>query len=229
MMNNKQKPSFSQTSQSGFTIIESLVAIMVVSILLISIAPVIVLSAATRLQAKRIERASEAARGYINSVQADALLDPPISDATQINAVPAPTVGALSCPGDDYCTAPAAPAANYNLYCFDNDGGGCNSMMDMVVQAFGYNPTATDPDNNINALKGYELGIRVYRADGFSETALVTQAQRGSRQVAATGGLGDRQSPLVEMTTVITPGKPTSENIRDRICGGPCPTPSPSP
>lgn len=52
----------------GFTIIESLVAIVVITILLSTIAPMLALSVATRVQARRIEQATLAARAYIDRV-----------------------------------------------------------------------------------------------------------------------------------------------------------------
>src|SRR6476469_3620673 len=51
---------------SGYTIIESLVAMIVVSVLMIAIAPVMAYSVATRVQARRIELATQAASAYID-------------------------------------------------------------------------------------------------------------------------------------------------------------------
>jgi len=47
-----------QASQFGFTIVESLMAIVVVAILMTAISPVIILSVATRVQARRVELAT---------------------------------------------------------------------------------------------------------------------------------------------------------------------------
>jgi prepilin-type N-terminal cleavage/methylation domain-containing protein len=60
---------FAQSSESGFTIIESLVAILVASILLAAIAPVLVISTATRVQARRIELATQAAKAFVDGVR----------------------------------------------------------------------------------------------------------------------------------------------------------------
>ena len=58
----------SSKNKAGFTIIESLVAVIVLGILMTAIAPTIVISTATRVQSRRIELATLAARGYIDGV-----------------------------------------------------------------------------------------------------------------------------------------------------------------
>jgi prepilin-type N-terminal cleavage/methylation domain-containing protein len=66
MIKRQQPQSSSHKSQeAGYTIIESLVAMIVVSVLMIAIAPVMAFSVATRVQAKRIEMATQAAKTYI--------------------------------------------------------------------------------------------------------------------------------------------------------------------
>lgn len=64
------------STQSGFTLIESLLAIMIVSILMVGIAPVIVLSVATRVQARRVELGTQAARTYIDGVRSGKITIP---------------------------------------------------------------------------------------------------------------------------------------------------------
>ncbi|MDB9519197.1 hormogonium polysaccharide secretion pseudopilin HpsB [Roseofilum reptotaenium CS-1145] len=74
-----QKPknhSFPPQSESGFTLIESLVAVVILTIMLVGIAPVIVLATATRIQARRVELATQAARFYIDGVRAGSLPAP---------------------------------------------------------------------------------------------------------------------------------------------------------
>ncbi|HBQ97795.1 MAG TPA: hypothetical protein DD761_04590, partial [Cyanobacteria bacterium UBA11691] len=52
--------SFPPKGESGFTLIESLVAVVILTIMLVGIAPVIVLATATRIQARRVELATQA-------------------------------------------------------------------------------------------------------------------------------------------------------------------------
>jgi prepilin-type N-terminal cleavage/methylation domain-containing protein len=80
MIHQKQQQA-SPSSQSGFTIIESLVAVVVVGILLTAIAPVIILSVATRVQARRVELATDAAQTYIDGVRSKTI-DPPPTTGT---------------------------------------------------------------------------------------------------------------------------------------------------
>jgi prepilin-type N-terminal cleavage/methylation domain-containing protein len=69
MKSRKQKQPYPQSSQAGFTIIESLLAIIIVTILMVALGPVIVMSVAARVQAKRVERASNATRTYLDAVR----------------------------------------------------------------------------------------------------------------------------------------------------------------
>ncbi len=173
-MNKLKRHLHLQSTQAGFTIIESLMALMVVSILMVALSPVIVLSVATRVQARRVELASQAARTYIDGVRAGVIPAPPLSQ-TAFNSISAPTsTGTLTCnPLSGYCTVPSGQVApvqttmkvcesNANspcgsttpqqinvttLYCVNlDDTAGCStdSTMDMIVQAVGYHP----PDPN---------------------------------------------------------------------------------
>ncbi|RUR80818.1 hormogonium polysaccharide secretion pseudopilin HpsB [Chlorogloeopsis fritschii PCC 9212] len=210
MIQHKQQQNNPTSSESGFTIIESLVAILVAAVLLAAIAPVIVLATATRVQSRRIELATQAAKTYIDGVRTRAI-PPPASTSTgvSLNASDAPTVGSLTCNANQYCTVPATPADN--LYCIDGDGGGCTiaSTKDLIIQAFRYNTASTD------AKAGYQLGLRVYRADGFNSDGSLRKAPL--KQTTFTGGLGDRKAPLVEMITAIAPQSTSFNDLCNRL------------
>lgn len=212
MIHYKQQ-QVSTSNQSGFTIIESLVAMVVVSLLMAAIAPVIILSVSTRVQAKRIESATDAAKSYIDGVRSGVITAPnsPITDnSTKIADYDPPDVtsGSLTCgAGTGYCSLPAN-----NLYCVSIDGNACTptNANNFVIQAIRLN-SATEtiggtPTNITDPAKGYQLGIRVYRANGFSNDGNLKRAKEGDKQATFTGGLGDRKTPLVEMTTEITKG-----------------------
>lgn len=182
---------------------------------MISLSPVIVLSVATRVQARRIELGTQAARTYIDGVSSNVIADPTIS-TIELEDVAAPTAGALACPttGNAYCDPPTN-----SLYCVDGDGDNTctvGSMTDMIVQAYGYHPAPapTNPENN-----GYSLGVRVYRADAFGETGVLKQQEKAQ---TFTGGLGDRKAPIVEMTTEITTDKTKFKDFCDRITDSTC-------
>ncbi|BAY30999.1 hypothetical protein NIES2107_28470 [Nostoc carneum NIES-2107] len=209
MIHYKQQ-QISTSNQSGFTIIESLVAMVVVSLLMAAIAPVIILSVATRVQAKRIESATDAAKSYIDGVRSGVITAPPEistppadcpskNDPTAVIACqPVPATGSLTCgTKSSPCTVPAT-----NLYCVSVDDNDCTTTNanNFVIQAFRYNKVST-----ASADQGYQLGIRVYRANGFSSDGGDLK-KAPNKQATFTGGLGDRKTPLVEMTTEITKG-----------------------
>lgn len=81
---HKESKPIAQSSESGFTLMESLMAIVVLTIMLVGIAPFIVLATATRVQARRVELATQAARTYIDAVRSGAVPAPNI-------VVPPPT------------------------------------------------------------------------------------------------------------------------------------------
>ncbi|MEQ9486119.1 hormogonium polysaccharide secretion pseudopilin HpsB [Coleofasciculus sp. F4-SAH-05] len=110
MKNPKLHPNL-QATQAGFTIIESLLALMLVSILMVALSPVIVLSVATRVQARRVELATQAARTYIDGVRAQTILDPPISNLEFKDIAAPKATGTLKCDDNidytDYCQTPS--------------------------------------------------------------------------------------------------------------------------
>ena len=151
------------STQSGFTLIECLLAIIIVSVLMVAIAPAVVISTATRLQARRVELATQSARAYVDGVRSGSIPPPPnviyfkyqskddLSGGSLFTnaGVPMGAAGWSCTPG--YVTQPVAPelanAAQYycpdgnstwQLYCVDLDGGGCSSTSpkDLVIQSF---------------------------------------------------------------------------------------------
>jgi prepilin-type N-terminal cleavage/methylation domain-containing protein len=220
-------------SQSGFTIIESLVAIIVVTILMIGLAPVITLSVATRVQARRVEQATQAARSYLDGVRTGAIAFGPTDaddeegthgaitedkagDADDnLNKVPAPTKAAPNCAANQYCSQPTQNDAVF--YCVDGDEDDqCNSFQDFIIQAFGKIPTQGGAPNRI--YQSYKLGVRVYRADAF--TSDFTQGfEKDAPQSSFTGGIGlsPNQAPLVIMSTEVVVEEGNLPEYRD-IC-----------
>ncbi|OKH45502.1 hypothetical protein NIES2101_26390 [Calothrix sp. HK-06] len=209
-----------QSQQNGFTIIESLMAIVIVSILLVAIAPVLALSVANRVNTRRIELASQAARAYIDGVRGQVITAPaalPVG-TTALKDFPAPTAsGTFSCSANSYCTNTATSTAATNLYCIDSDGdGNCthSSIRDLVIQAFRFNPSSDV------STKGYSIGVRVYRADAFARSSTFERSTGGARQSSFSGNLGRRTVPLVELTTEINEVEPKWSDICDRTNSG---------
>ncbi|MBD2741160.1 type II secretion system protein [Coleofasciculus sp. FACHB-1120] len=210
----------SQSSQSGFTIIESLLAIIVVTILMVGVAPVIVLSVATRVQAKRVERGTDAARAYIDGVRSGAITSP----TTTVGTAPTATSGSTSVlnadapSGNLTCTTNAtycsSPASTYCINLDETVGCSPNSISDLVVQGFRTATTSTD------GKEGYRLGVRVYRADAFSPNfpgSLKKNNPAKVTQSTYSGGLGDRKAPLFETTTEIAGSDTSLKTLCSRL------------
>ncbi len=176
MTKPKPQQNLSQSRDGGYTIIESLVAMIVVSVLMIAIAPVMAFSVATRVQARRVELATQAARAYIDALRSGAIKPsdgefPPVDNGNP-------------------------PASVNNLYCVDLDeNSGCTGNKDFRVQGVRQSVSA----NNLDAKKaGYGLTVRVYRADATGTLTTTGQSIVGS-------GLGNPNAPLVVMSTEIPP------------------------
>lgn len=225
----------SQTKQDGgFTIVESLLAIIIVGILMVGIAPVIAISVATRVQARRVESATQAARTYIEgtratSIQApnarvymeagtlknskggilfDGAMEPPSIDILSGCLTQSTAKSNSKCKTNNYINN-LENGATSSVYCFDVDGDGVcsvDSIQDMIVQAF-RSTSVSDPASTVlDAEQGYILGIRVYRTDGFegSNPFRASNSTDNQKAAAFAGGLGDKKAPLVEITTDIT-------------------------
>jgi prepilin-type N-terminal cleavage/methylation domain-containing protein len=212
-----------QSNQSGFTIIESLMAMVVVTVLLVGITPVIISSVATRVQSRRIDLGTQAARSYIDGVRSGAIAAPPINrTTTTLNSVATPIPnGTLTCSANAYCSAPTATTSS-NLYCIDGDGDGActtGSLKDMVVQAFGYNGSSTTTFPTVTADDGYSLGVRVYRSDAFKDSLGLQNTSAGRSR---TWGIGQRKVPVIEITTEMTTANTKFKNFCNRISGSTC-------
>ncbi|MHC5673407.1 hormogonium polysaccharide secretion pseudopilin HpsB [Nostoc sp.] len=212
MIKHKQQ-QIHPSGESGFTIIESLVAIIVVAILLAAIAPTIVIATATRVQSKRVELATQAVRTFIDGVKTGAVPIP----ATTITL----TLSATATPrslGDNLLTTGATgnmpvPTASTSLYCVIKDANNnltisaptCTSNLFYIqaVKVIVAGSTPIDTTTNL-PIDGYGLGIRVYGSNiDFTKTVNASDSSNNKRQNSFTGTLGNSQSPLVEMTTVI--------------------------
>ncbi|MBD2003353.1 MULTISPECIES: hormogonium polysaccharide secretion pseudopilin HpsB [Cyanophyceae] len=218
------------SSESGFTLIESLLAIIVVAILLSAIAPVIVLSTATRVQARRVELGSQAARTYIDGIRSGRITPPLATVATTKNPTKAQVTDDLAkfsaVKGPNSSGSLSIPNAQYKdgLYCIDGDGdGSClhTSLVDMVVQPIVGGTVGVAPiTTTTGGTEGYPLLVRVYRADAFSDTTALkpqTDADKGTKQATFTEGLGARKLPVVAVTTAIASTQTSFTQLCNRL------------
>jgi len=183
----------SKAQDSGYTIIESLVAMIVVSVLMIAIAPVMAFSVAIRVQARRTELAAMAGRSYI-----DGLRSRTITPSGTIKGFPTKYTEA------ELANEPP-PGNTNNLYCVDLDGGDCTttSNKDFYVQGVWQNKDTSNTGSPLldPTSKGYQLLVRVYRADSFAGgvTLKAPNDPKAIKQSIVGSGLGDKTMPVVEM------------------------------
>ena len=198
MTKRQQQQNLSQSRDGGYTIIESLVAMIVVSVLMIAIAPVMAFSVATRVQARRVELATQAARTYIDALRTGTITPKP--SASEPKGFPAQDM--------------SPPTASTDLYCvnFDEtpDCQSSKGSKDFFVQGVWQNLANPTDDPTTT---GYELTVRVYRADGF--TGLV---MKSTQQSVANSALGDPQAPVVVMKTQIPPTTPGGSSAYRSLC-----------
>ena len=211
-----------QSSQSGFTIIESLVALIVVALLLAAVSPVIVLATATRLQARRVELATQAARAYIDGVKAGTIPDAAVDPTLQLTAANSASPRTIATPGAYLLGSVNPPTSPSGLNCFTKSGNistVCDSSTPnttplFYIQAVRGAVTGSDPDKG----QSYRLGVRIYRADAFPG-AIASNNGTKTTQATFTGGLGNRYAPLVEMTTDIVRSEPSYSGYCQRLGG----------
>jgi prepilin-type N-terminal cleavage/methylation domain-containing protein len=195
MKKPQQQQNLFSSRDGGYTIIESLVAMIVVSVLMIAIAPVMAFSVATRVQARRTELATQAARAYIDGLRTGAIKPP---------NHPQPTVGF---PVREVTSDANLPGNANTLYCVNFDSTpGCQdtSNKDFLVQGL-WDTEAVNPATPIDPTPvGYNLIVRVYRADSFA-SGVTLRDPRTNKQSVVGSGLGNKTIPMVEMSTQIPP------------------------
>ncbi|MEE3716805.1 prepilin-type N-terminal cleavage/methylation domain-containing protein [Tumidithrix elongata RA019] len=225
------------SNQAGFSIVESLVAVVVVSILLAAMAPFLAFTANARVQARRIDQATQAARAYIEGVRAGAIPVPSQFNNAQFNnpaTYPNLNVGVLT----------ALPTDPGTLISTDGKPFSTSNPQHFVIQPFRSAcitpPSAATCDNTSTGaaairVQGYRIGVRVYRADAFnsstgalgSGSTVVTllapvNASTGASYIQSglSGTLGSQSRPLVVMQSDVTAnsvGGSTSTSYTDYV------------
>jgi prepilin-type N-terminal cleavage/methylation domain-containing protein len=179
-----RQPSVQQSkaSEQGLTLLECLMAIVVIGLTVAMITPPLIISAATRVQNQRAEQAMQIAQGEIDRVRAMVAKDqhiptrlPAVATVSggNLQAVPAPTPPTASSPlksprncGTTTSNDGAQVPINQSLR-IDVDG---DCKADFFMQTF----RTAGRNNNAEVLSGqnrpssFEMGVRVYSilADG---------------------------------------------------------------
>jgi prepilin-type N-terminal cleavage/methylation domain-containing protein len=211
-------------SQSGYTLIESLVALVVVGILITSVAPMLALTTASRVQARRVDQATQALRAYIDGVRGGALPLP-----QKFVAAPASFIG------PNYGFTPGTFPSGYTIpgninsepgTLIDTNGNGFNTSdpQDLVIQTIRPAAICTPActANSAQELRdasnqGFLMVVRVYRADAFEGIDTPDQTVQSGVFI---GTLGSRENPLAATVAEVYATGSLNE-IRNRTFTGP--------
>jgi len=161
-----------QSGESGFTILEALVALIIASIMLIGISPLVVISASARVQARRIDLATQAGRSYIDGLRSNSIPPPStVKDLSQAN---------LEAEEGPPTSLPSDPGAclDKNLNSIECTGG--TEKPFLVIQAMRNGPDPVDKDGDLKndpISEGYCVALRVYRGDAFDGGASPTKTE----------------------------------------------------
>jgi prepilin-type N-terminal cleavage/methylation domain-containing protein len=215
MMQLPQKHNINK--DAGFTIMESLIAMVVVSSLMLAISPVLILSASTRVQSRRVELSSQIARSFIDGVRSGRITAQYIADATPI--LTASASRNIISNTNEYLISSAsmpAPTSATNLYCVQSDGTiqppDCSSNQNNLF----YIQAGRRRINGAGTNDGYRLAVRVYRKDiDFDKTVLANT--NTTKNTQAVVGSGNKQAPLVEIIADIANNNTSFTDLCNRL------------
>jgi prepilin-type N-terminal cleavage/methylation domain-containing protein len=216
MMQLPQKHNINK--DAGFTIMESLIAMVVVSSLMLAISPVLILSASTRVQSRRVELSSQIARSFIDGVRSgriEAEDITPVNININQNALSSRNITNST---DGYLISSAsmpAPTSPAGLYCVQSDGtiqppeNNCENRL-FFIQARRTSINGSDPND------GYRLAVRVYRRDiDFMKPVLANT--NTTKNTQAVVGSGNKQAPLVEIIADIANNNTSFTDLCNRL------------
>jgi len=207
----------SQTSseEEGMTLLEALVAIVVLTIVLGSIAVPVAITVGSRVQNREVEQAQQIAQSFAEQTRLQLSLlstwtyagtTPSITSATPtlsysplgsipqlpaasystVASVPAPTTN-CNITGPNYT---ASCAAN-TLFGYDLDKDG---VSDFYVQTF----RVSDVRSPSNEVIGFDMGVRVYPLESLTKLGSLTTTRRS---LGFTSGIGDPTEPIATLYT----------------------------
>ncbi|MDM3849984.1 MAG: hormogonium polysaccharide secretion pseudopilin HpsB [Aphanizomenon gracile PMC627.10] len=222
---------------AGFTIIESLVAMIVASALMLAIAPVLILATATRVQSRRVELGSKAATSFIDAVRSGRIATQSTDGTTEyittVNEIDSTASSSSSrsitnsANIKDYLiwntttdTNMSAPSSATNLYCVQSDGiiltPNCSS--DPNQKNLFYIQAGRTRITGSGANDGYRLAVRVYRKDiDFTKTVLANTSTTDNTQAVVTAGSGNKQAPILEMAADVANTNTSFEALCKRL------------
>ncbi len=213
----------------GLTLIECLVAIVMVALVASAIAPALVIAAATRVQSQKAEQAMQLAQSEIDRVRlltergqaTDTLQDylakfPPRSatqDNNNVKGMSAPDYGSVTADRTQLTPTKTLGIKLNSTTTVSNAAQPCDQNCDFAVQIY---RTKGYPDDATKVPSAFSMGVRVYSYEAVasgSGTALSTLPL----SLATTGGEGQRaKKPLAVLYTTIAIGE-NSTSLCDLI------------
>ncbi len=225
-------------SEQGLTLIECLVAIVVVAITVVTITPPIFLATASRVQARRAEQANQIAQSEVDRIRGIVergnfqLADlPPIGVASGIEGTPVGTTvatGTILSPGNCANKYPTTPLANATTLVPVDVNGDCQPEFAMqVFRTQGcFVGDATPPATP----SSFGLGVRVYAYNPNEGTLPTLEKERTT--LGVTAGRKDQGGNLRRPLQVLYSSASTTGSAKVRECVAfdtPQLQPSPSP
>ena len=187
--------SIEKRLEQGLTILECLVAVVVVSVVTASMTPPILVAVATRLQNQRAEQAFQLAQAEIDRVRL--MLERGDYSTADLPPVSATSVRATSAP-EGYVTAPTPITVTKGL-AVDVDKDNINDFVVQVFRSAG-EKISTDDTRPIT----FEMGVRVYSSRAFQGASKPT-LQTDPAPLTFTNGEGyQRTRPLSVIYTRLT-------------------------
>ena len=192
----------SQGSEAGLTLIECIVAILLISITVTMVTPPIFLAVATRIQNQRIEQALQLGQSEIDRIKLmvnrgaytnDDL--PPEMTSASLVEMSAPT--ALQADRDAVYAATGGSDSPTDAFAVDIDSDG---DADFAVQAFRNEGQA----NTTGDLVAFGMGVRVYSARAFDGGTPTDTEQLTASFVAGDGA--QLNNPLITLYTDVARG-----------------------
>jgi prepilin-type N-terminal cleavage/methylation domain-containing protein len=225
-----------QAQSSGFTLIESLVAIIILSLTVVSVLPPIFWATATRVQNRKAEQAVQLAQSEIDRVRVAVernsitlpQLPPKVGAALKPNApAPATIIGQATklrsaipgCNRDDGTQATAV--TQLILVDTDPEAPGEACAPEFMIQTF--RGTGKPIDDGTTAPDGFVMGVRVYSIVASVDsqgTLLNAGIDTKAGNLRATNGLGtQRVRPLaVQYSTIVKSNTSGSLAIYRQLC-----------
>jgi type II secretory pathway pseudopilin PulG len=232
-----------ESEEAGFTILESLVAAVVVGVLIVSIAPMVALSTSARVNARRIDQATQAGRSYIDAVRGGVIdvtnfpnnlvasnanaqdqytFEDPAFPLDPTKTIQPPTI--TSFPPNTICNNIGlnVPLGKVPGICVDANGNGfsVNDPQDFFIQPMRsgpYSSVATASTDLKN--QGFWLAIRVYRADALAAGAAFPPRVGTEPECAQSktpfSSTGTSRCPIVTMRSQIFLPTVNPKNIED--------------